>query len=198
MRIAALCLCLTACASASAEFPIEAEPEFSIEAEPEFPIDAQRDPSVCGESNRAGLVAFPARCVRRKIRCQLAITPHRGGDPHHNACADREPPNKYPGHDVVVSGPLIPARYFDALDGQGALWEVKTDRWSTYAEWLQELLTRRYLVMILRDAATARACGLRYVVGTADLGLVRELRQGLGRATRRAGIEIRHLPKCLR
>ncbi|KFE70713.1 hypothetical protein DB31_5755 [Hyalangium minutum] len=59
--------------------------------------------------------------------------PHAGGDDPHNACADKFPPNRYPGKDVLIGGIR-----FDALQvGVRVLWEIKTDQFDTYSAFLQ-------------------------------------------------------------
>jgi hypothetical protein len=63
----------------------------------------------------------PGTTVRRP-ECEPIPVPHAGEDAPHNECADRFPPNRYPGMDVLVGG-----KRFDALQvGVRVLWEIKT------------------------------------------------------------------------
>ncbi|WP_370450775.1 DUF6310 domain-containing protein [Corallococcus sp. CA047B] len=87
--------------------------------------------------------------------------PHRGGDDAHDACADRVPPNRYPGMDVLVDG-----KHFDALQvGVRVLWEIKTDRFDTYSDFLQEQVVKDQVAEMLEERGIARACGYGFVVG---------------------------------
>jgi hypothetical protein len=62
--------------------------------------------------------------LERRPECQPIPVPHAGGDDAHDACADKFPPNRYPGMDVLVDGVR-----FDALQvGVRMLWEIKTHR----------------------------------------------------------------------
>lgn len=87
--------------------------------------------------------------------------PHRGGDDPHNECADRVPPNRYPGKDVLVNG-----KRFDALQvGARVLWEIKTDRFDTFNEFVQQQAIRKQLPDLREERAIAEACGYGFVIG---------------------------------
>jgi hypothetical protein len=59
--------------------------------------------------------------------CRPTLVPHLGGDDPHNECADKFPPNRYPGMDVFVGG-----ERFDALQvGVRVLWEIKTHQFDS-------------------------------------------------------------------
>jgi hypothetical protein len=87
--------------------------------------------------------------------------PHRGGDDPHNECADRVPPNRYPGKDVLVNG-----KRFDALQvGARVLWEIKTDRFDTFNEFVQQQAIRKQLPDLREERDIAEACGYGFVIG---------------------------------
>jgi hypothetical protein len=71
--------------------------------------------------------------LERRPECQIILLPHAGGDTAHDACADKFPPNRYPGMDVLMGG----AR-FDALQvGVRRLWEIKTHKFDTYPPFIR-------------------------------------------------------------
>jgi hypothetical protein len=90
--------------------------------------------------------------------------PHRGGDDPHNECADRFPPNYYPGKDVLVDG-----KRFDALQvGVRVLWEIKTDRFDTYSRFLRNQVITDQVEELRRERDIAAACGYGFVVGVSS------------------------------
>ncbi|MEM9490886.1 MAG: DUF6310 domain-containing protein [Myxococcota bacterium] len=127
---------------------------------------------------------------RRRRRCvPTPVCPHRGGDTHHDACADREPPNAYPGCDVRLNGKL-----FDALGKtDGAMWEVKTDAWSSYSPFLQRLTLSAHLAAAPFEKKLALQCGYQFVFAVADerlFSILDERFQGV--------VTTRHVPHCAR
>ncbi|WP_245767294.1 DUF6310 domain-containing protein [Stigmatella erecta] len=99
--------------------------------------------------------------TERSPECEPIPVPHAGEDAPHNACADRFPPNRYPGNDVLVGG-----KRFDALQaGTRVLWEIKTHQFDTYNAFIrrQTILGQVPLLQEERDIATA--CGYGFVVG---------------------------------
>jgi hypothetical protein len=87
--------------------------------------------------------------------------PHRGGDDAHDECADRVPPNRYPGNDVLVNG-----KRFDALQvGALVLWEIKTDRFDTFNDFVQAQAIRKQLPDLQEERTIAEACGYGFVIG---------------------------------
>jgi hypothetical protein len=57
------------------------------------------------EEPRANRSAPPAPAtLERRPECQPIFVPHAGGDDAHDACADKFPPNRYPGMDVLMGG----------------------------------------------------------------------------------------------
>jgi len=98
---------------------------------------------------------------RRRPECEPVPVPHAGGDDPHNECADKFPPNRYPGKDVLVNG-----KRFDALQvGVRVLWEIKTDRFDTYTDFVQERAIRKEYRLLQEERAIAEACGYGFVVG---------------------------------
>jgi hypothetical protein len=90
--------------------------------------------------------------------------PHRGGDDPHNECADKFPPNRYPGNDVLVNG-----RHFDALQvGARVLWEIKTDQFDAYSDFLREQVVGDQVEEMREERAIAVACGYDFVVGVSS------------------------------
>ena len=99
--------------------------------------------------------------AERRPECEPIPVPHRGGDDPHNECADRVPPNRYPGKDVLVNG-----KRFDALQaGILVLWEIKTDRFDTYNEFIQEQAIRKQMPDLIEERNIAASCGYGFVVG---------------------------------
>ncbi|WP_309896567.1 DUF6310 domain-containing protein [Archangium sp.] len=97
----------------------------------------------------------------RRRRCEPIPEPHAGEDDAHNQCADKFPPNRYPGMDVLVGGVS-----FDALQvGVRVLWEIKTHRFDTYSEFIQDQEIEKELPQLLNERKTALACGYDFVVG---------------------------------
>jgi hypothetical protein len=97
----------------------------------------------------------------RPSRCEPIPVPHKGGDDDHNTCADRIPPNRYPGMDVLVDG-----KHFDALQvGARVLWEIKTDRFETYSTFLKQRAIQDQLVKLREERIIATACGYDFIVG---------------------------------
>ncbi|WP_095957509.1 DUF6310 domain-containing protein [Corallococcus macrosporus] len=93
--------------------------------------------------------------------CRPVPVPHAGRDAPHNECADRFPPNRYPGMDVFVGG-----ERFDALQvGVRVLWEIKTHRFDTYPDFIQEREIEKELEQIERERKAAAACGYGFIMG---------------------------------
>jgi hypothetical protein len=116
------------------------------------------------------------------------ICPHRGGDAHHDLCADREPPNRYPGCDVLLNDKL-----FDALNGNGEMWEVKTDAWSKYSPFLRNVTVAAHMTEALLEHDIAFACRYPFVLAIADASLHDVLSRKL-----KDIIDVRHVPRCTR
>ena len=97
----------------------------------------------------------------RRRRCEPIPVPHEGKDDAHNKCADQFPPNRYPGMDVLVDGVS-----FDALQvGVRMLWEIKTHRFDTYADFIRRREIERELEQMPRQRTAAAACGYGFVIG---------------------------------
>ncbi|WP_323379130.1 DUF6310 domain-containing protein [Pyxidicoccus xibeiensis] len=97
----------------------------------------------------------------RRPECRPAPVPHAGEDAPHDECADKFPPNRYPGMDVLVGG-----ERFDALQvGVRVLWEIKTHRFDTYNGFIQEREIEKELKQLDKERDAALACGYDFVVG---------------------------------
>lgn len=117
-----------------------------------------------------------------KPRC-----PHKGEDTWHDYCADIVLGNEFPTCDVVVKG-----RGFDALSGS-TLYEVKTDDWDIYADFLTDETLNVHTETAQGDIIIARACGYNYEFVVGDAKLATELSKRL------APLDVvRHEPKCNR
>ncbi|MCY1033075.1 DUF6310 domain-containing protein [Corallococcus sp. BB11-1] len=100
----------------------------------------------------------------RHARCEPVPVKHRGGDDAHNQCADRVPPNRFPGMDVLVDG-----KHFDALQvGVRVLWEIKTDQFDTYSVFLRTQVVEDQVEELKEEREIARACGYGFVVGVSS------------------------------
>ncbi|WP_414654182.1 DUF6310 domain-containing protein [Hyalangium sp.] len=87
--------------------------------------------------------------------------PHAGEDDPHDECADKFPPNRYPGMDVRVGGVR-----FDALQaGVRVLWEIKTHRFDTYNAFIRRMTIREQVPLLKEERDIAEACGYGFVVG---------------------------------
>lgn len=113
--------------------------------------------------------------------------PHKGGDTWHNYCADTVLRNEFSGCDVMVNG-----KAYDAKSGN-TLYEVKTDDWDTYAEFLTERVLDQHAHDAKVDSARALACGYQYEFIVGDATLEKEL------SKRTAPLDVVRLePKCNR
>jgi hypothetical protein len=103
----------------------------------------------------------PEPTDRERRRCEAVPVKHLGGDDAHDKCADQFPPNRYPGMDARVDG-----KHFDALQvGVRVLWEIKTDTFDTYSDFVQEQTVKDELGEFEEDSKIAQACGYSFVVG---------------------------------
>ncbi|WP_375741908.1 DUF6310 domain-containing protein [Corallococcus interemptor] len=140
-------------------YPEEVKPTIGTRVAPRETV-AKRKP-LPPPSAQDLLPPLPPSHRRRPSRCEPIPVPHRGGDDDHNTCADRIPPNRYPGMDVLVDG-----KHFDALQvGVPVLWEIKTDRFDTYSEFLQGQVVEKQVMEMREERDIAEACGYRFVVG---------------------------------
>ncbi|NVJ26729.1 hypothetical protein HUW62_36475 [Myxococcus sp. AM011] len=114
-------------------------------------------------SGQDGFPPSPTEPVagERRPNCRPIPVPHAGGDDPHNECADRFPPNRYPGMDVLVGGKL-----FDALQvGVRVLWEIKTDQFDTYNAFLKGQVVKDQVAKMREERDIALSCGYGFVVG---------------------------------
>ncbi len=93
--------------------------------------------------------------------CKPIPVRHAGEDVPHNECADKFPPNRYPGMDVLVGG-----ERFDALQvGVRVLWEIKTHRFDTYSDFVRDQEIEKELEQLLDERRAAHACGYDFIIG---------------------------------
>ena len=142
----------------------ETQPMSQTTLDPQKPLAKRRPkPKPSGQNWPPQLPPEPLDRERRR-RCEPIPVKHRGGDDAHNQCADRIPPNRYPGMDVLVGG-----KHFDALQvGVRVLWEIKTDQFDTYSDFLRRQVVNDQLEDLLEERDTARACGYDFVVGVSS------------------------------
>ncbi len=144
--------------------PVGLTPPMTVMVDPSAQM--QQEPEASPSPERSGSNRGPSDPLtsERSPGCEPIPVPHRGGDDPHNECADRFPPNRYPGMDVLVNG-----KRFDALQvGVRVLWEIKTDRFDTYTDFLQDQVIRNHLPELLEERAIAEACGYGFVVGVSS------------------------------
>jgi hypothetical protein len=97
----------------------------------------------------------------RRPECEAIPVPRASKDDPHNECADKFPPNRYPGMDVSVGGIR-----FDALQvGVRVLWEIKTHQFDKYNAFVQRMEIQKELKQIRKERDIAVACGYDFVVG---------------------------------
>jgi hypothetical protein len=139
----------------------EARPMPETKPAPQEPQKKRRPkPEPTGEDWPPPLPPEPTDKERRR-RCEAIPVKHRGGDDAHNKCADWYPPNRYPGMDARVDG-----KDFDALQvGVRVLWEIKTDQFDTYSDFIQEQTVKDELEEFEEESKIAQACGYGFVIG---------------------------------
>ncbi|QAT86491.1 hypothetical protein EJ065_4949 [Corallococcus coralloides] len=121
------------------------------------------EPEPAGQGRQPPVPPVPVDRTRR-ASCEPVPVPHAGEDDAHNACADTFPPNRYPGHDVLVNG-----KRFDALQvGARLLWEIKTHQFDTYSDFLRDRVIEEQLEELQKDRAIAEACGYDFIVGVSS------------------------------
>ncbi len=114
-------------------------------------------------SGQDGFPPVPTEPLEREPRpeCKPQRVNHRGGNDPHNKCADNIPNNSFPGWDVFVNG-----KNFDALQlARRTLWEVKTDNFDTYSDFLQGRVIRDQVSKMRIERTLALACGFDFRVG---------------------------------
>ncbi|RKG69989.1 hypothetical protein D7V80_06680 [Corallococcus sp. CA054B] len=118
------------------------------------------EPEPAGQGRQPPAPPVPVDRTRR-ASCEPVPVPHAGEDDAHNECADKFPPNRYPGMDVLVGGIR-----FDALQvGIRVLWEIKTHRFDTYNEFVQNQEVEKEIEQLRNERRVAQACGYDFVVG---------------------------------
>ncbi|WNG42617.1 hypothetical protein F0U61_53185 [Archangium violaceum] len=139
----------------------EARPVPETKPAPQEPQKKRRPkPEPAGEDWPPPL---PPEFLDRECRpkCEAVPVKHRGGDDAHNKCADKFPPNRYPGKDVLVNG-----KHFDALQvGVRMLWEIKTDQFDTYNAFLKQQVVADQLEEFEEESRIALACGYGFTIG---------------------------------
>ncbi len=96
-----------------------------------------------------------------RLECEPVPVPRATKDEPHNECADKFPPNRYPGMDVRVGG-----KRFDALQvGGRVLWEIKTHQFDKYNAFVQKMEIDKELNQIRKERDVAVVCGYDFVVG---------------------------------
>jgi len=116
----------------------------------------------------------PPRPTRPECEIQ-PVCPRPTKDKAHDDCADRVPPNAYPGCDVLVNG-----KRFDALQaGTRTLWEIKTYRYETYPPFVRDQAVAKNKEEFQHDQTLALACGYDFVVGVSEAPHAEALRQQL-------------------
>ncbi|RKG79739.1 hypothetical protein D7W79_09680 [Corallococcus exercitus] len=121
------------------------------------------EPEPAGQGWKPPVPPVPVSRTRRDS-CEPVPVPHAGDDDPHNECADTFPPNRYPGHDVLVNG-----KRFDALQvGVRVLWEIKTYQFDTYSKFLRDRVIEEQVEEFQEDRDIAAACGYTFVVGVSS------------------------------
>lgn len=142
----------------------EVEPAPQTKLAPQEP-SAKREPKP-EPSGQDWSPPVPTEPLERERRpeCRPVPVPHAGKDDAHNECADKFPPNRYPGMDVLVGG-----KRFDALQvGARVLWEIKTYQFDTYSDFLRDRVIEEQVEEFQEDRDIAAACGYSFVVGVSS------------------------------
>ena len=124
----------------------EVEPAPQTKPAPQDPsAKRQPKPEPSGQDWSPPVPTEPLERERRP-ECRPVPVPHAGEDDPHNECADKFPPNRYPGMDVLVNGVR-----FDALQvGVRVLWEIKTHRFDKYNAFVRRVSTQAHKDALLR------------------------------------------------
>ncbi|QAT86229.1 hypothetical protein EJ065_4681 [Corallococcus coralloides] len=118
------------------------------------------EPEPAGQGRQPPVPPVPVDWTGR-ASCEPVPVPHAGEDDPHNECADKFPPNRYPGMDVLVGGVR-----FDALQvGVRKLWEIKTHQFDSYNAFVQDQEIAKEVIQLKKERAAAAACGYDFVVG---------------------------------
>ncbi len=125
---------------------------------------ASQEPEANPTPERAGSnrgPPAPLTAERSNPQCEPIPVPHAGEDAPHNECADKFPPNRYPGNDVLIGG-----KRFDALQvGVRVLWEIKTHQFDTYNAFIRRQTILQQVPLLQEERDIAEACGYGFVVG---------------------------------
>ena len=125
--------------------------------------EAQREPEPAGQDRQPPVPPVPVDRTGR-ASCEPVPVPHAGEDDPHNECADKVPPNRYPGMDVLIGGVR-----FDALQvGVRKLWEIKTHQFDTYSDVLRRQVISDQVIEMREERDIAEACGYGFVVGVSS------------------------------
>ncbi|NPC47491.1 hypothetical protein D7X99_13675 [Corallococcus sp. AB032C] len=126
--------------------------------------EAQRKPKLkpepAGQDQQPPVPPVPVDRTGR-ASCEPVPVPHAGEDDPHNECADKFPPNRYPGMDVLVGGVR-----FDALQvGVRKLWEIKTHRFDLYNDFVRDREIKKEVEQLRKEREAAMACGYEFIIG---------------------------------
>jgi hypothetical protein len=130
-------------------------------------VEAQRTPRVepepSGQPRQPPVPPVPVFKTGR-ASCEPVPVPRATKDDPHNECADRFPPNQYPGMDVLVGGVR-----FDALQvGAHVLWEIKTHRFDTYNAFIKSQEIEKEIKQLHKERSVANACGFDFIIGVSS------------------------------
>ena len=143
--------------------PVGLSPPVTVMVDPPGQMQHEPEANPTPERSRANRRDPPApvTAARRRSECEPIPVPHAGEDDPHNECADRFPPNRYPGNDVLVGG-----KRFDALQvGVRVLWEIKTHRFDKYNAFIRRMTILEQVPLLQEERDKAEACGYGFVVG---------------------------------
>ncbi|WP_438503914.1 DUF6310 domain-containing protein [Corallococcus exiguus] len=144
-------------------YPEEAGASRGTKAAPREAVAKQKpklEPEPAGKDWQPPVPPVPVDRTRR-ASCEPVPVPRASKDGPHNECADRFPPNRYPGMDVSVGGVR-----FDALQvGAWVLWEIKTHKFESYNIFVQDHEIEDEIKQLTKERDIARACGYEFFVG---------------------------------
>jgi len=121
-------------------------------------------------------IVIPDDKTRESDPCEpIPIGYHRGGNLYHNQLADSVPPNRIPGTDWLVKG-----KAFDAYSTTGVLWEIKTDNYSQYKDFVKRMQLNKLISETVREKTIANSCGYPYTLGVTDIEEYNDLEEVFG------------------
>jgi hypothetical protein len=156
-------------ADAAAKAKVDIKPDAAPAAKADPKVDTKTDVDVDEKPEEER-----RSCDTKDVTCKQVPIPRKGGDTkfarRHNRCADKVTIPAYMGMDVCING-----KAFDAVDAEGALWEIKAHAWSYATIYKDPKMAKRIAddiaSSLYEELKIARKCKRKFKVGVRDAGL---------------------------